>query len=346
MQDVLLKYVPDLWASDTFGDGNCFWRAIAAHIYGDQEKYVLLKLMTVRELGAHLEFYRKQGLEEVFSNALSVDTWSGVMDAVALSNALKRVILIYGSESKQRSGNLGAWTIFPLRIACSEVLGDPLTICWNKSYNHFFVVGSDSKAAWPVPQQLTGLSYAPLGPETLAYLPAHFGDKPKRFFLSGTYLAKATLTQIEKWKSFCDFDLWQQFENNEVVFVKANDLQPYFRFNWNKSGDSPPKDSLFGQEKERKTHFKSTDQWKAAVQLVMLPGEKLRMEMGDHMVQVGLGDKKRKFIPVETMIQRSQQGVDADWEVPPSCITYSCSDVKMNIQCFPIFELKLKVFVM
>ncbi len=164
-------------------DGNCLFRVIAYHVYGDAEKYAKIRKEVVQEMKSHKMSYTLLFIElrqndpshpdghwsnfDAYLNYMSQDqSWGNSLEIKAISKLYKRKIVYYCDHyvatNDHDMDSLPCVTVFPLRATYQESF--EMTF---EGGNHFQIVIPSGKqdAHVPAPQKRT--LFAPILPEKL-----------------------------------------------------------------------------------------------------------------------------------------------------------------------------------
>ena len=134
-----------------FADGNCLLRCISWQIWGTEEKWLILRIITIRELLRNEWWYKgrptdgdfnfEKDWHEILNDAFQLSGYLTIPHLFALSNALKRVFVLYKPDGtvQQFTGSF-----FPFRRECNlEESSNVIPLAWSSTYydvrrlNHF-----------------------------------------------------------------------------------------------------------------------------------------------------------------------------------------------------------------
>ncbi|KAL6047584.1 Deubiquitinating protein VCIP135 [Balamuthia mandrillaris] len=170
LPETLAKEIPErLVPLKTTGDGNCLLHAVSRALWGVELYHDLLRKRLHQELTEHQEWYRRVASAEgqlfndtdwsrILGNAARTGSYLEFMHTFALTNVLKRPILLYASDRDVETfgeGENGVAAMFlPARIGAEQCLKQrPVVLAWqNWRKNHYVpVVGIAGRnfVEWP-----------------------------------------------------------------------------------------------------------------------------------------------------------------------------------------------------
>jgi hypothetical protein len=197
----------------TTGDGNCLLHAVSRAIYGVELYYELLRGRVEEELRVNQEWYLQctELTEADWTSSLNQSKQSGLYldfsHIFALSNVIKRPIIMYASEEDTERFGMGevgvAATFVPSRHPYTECKSSPIYISWgSKIRNHYVpLIGLEGK---PLPEL----------PILKVAFPSQLKDTPVENYLHFSAAPKPPSSAIPDHS--IDHDKAQNSQNNSV----------------------------------------------------------------------------------------------------------------------------------
>eukprot|EP01124_Arcella_intermedia_P000075 TRINITY_DN10040_c0_g1_i1.p1 TRINITY_DN10040_c0_g1~~TRINITY_DN10040_c0_g1_i1.p1 ORF type:complete len:669 (+),score=170.42 TRINITY_DN10040_c0_g1_i1:90-2096(+) len=154
-------------------DGNCLLHALSVAMWGPRSSYhALLRELLCEELEQNEEFYRNsvdktkedqesQGYSKVefdrfLAEAKSTHAFLSFFHIFALSNILKRPIIVYASSKDETSWGIHeegcAGTFLPTRHGATQCCAEPITLAWGSGKkNHYIPLCQKESVNWEIP---------------------------------------------------------------------------------------------------------------------------------------------------------------------------------------------------
>eukprot|EP01121_Diplochlamys_sp_Union-15-3_P013354 TRINITY_DN4135_c1_g1_i1.p1 TRINITY_DN4135_c1_g1~~TRINITY_DN4135_c1_g1_i1.p1 ORF type:complete len:282 (+),score=46.13 TRINITY_DN4135_c1_g1_i1:34-879(+) len=164
-------YMPEkIFPLNTTGDGNCLLHAVSRAMWGIELYYNLLRAELHNELLKYQDFYREcsktdkddnsKDFEAFLKQASESGQYLGPVHIFALSNVIKRPIIVYASEedvADYGQGEGGCCGVYlPTRIGSKKAHKvRPLAVAWSsRDKNHYVPVvikEGEEDFKWPLP---------------------------------------------------------------------------------------------------------------------------------------------------------------------------------------------------
>jgi len=166
LPDALSSAVPEsIIPLKTTGDGNCLLHAVSRAIWGVELYFELLRVKLHEELKNNITWYKKaakefteEDWERVLNNAARTGAHLEFIHTLALSNVIKRPIILYASDRDTElfgQGESGvAATFVPSRVGSTACVQRPIILAWQTTHkNHYVpIVGISGRRniEWPL----------------------------------------------------------------------------------------------------------------------------------------------------------------------------------------------------